>query len=427
LIFPSNPKPTILKVALAHLIPAPFTQQVALALDERGLLDKFYCTLVNDPESVWQNLARAAGRITGKDVARDLARRAVTEIPVAKVTRYPFRETSRMLIKRIFGNATLDDRVFHWARDGFDSWVAKNLNGVDAVYGYEYGVKATFARAQQDGIRCIYDLPSPEHDFVENLLIEETKRFPELQTPYRRHVERLQADRTEHRRQEWETTDLVVANSTFTANSWIAAGWSKKRVVVVPYGAPPVVSIQKKTKSSGPLRLIWAGTFSIRKGAHYLLEAWKVSFASNPHVLLDVYGAVSAPQSLLENVPENIRFHGSIPRGELYAAYQASDVLMFPTLCDGFGMVVTEAFAYGLPVITTRRAGAADIVREGENGFLIEAGSSAAIASSIQRCLDERQRLWEMSGAALNTAAGLQWKDYRNAIASHVQNLETQK
>src|SRR5947207_4403383 len=233
---------------------------------------------------------------------------------MSKVRQYPWRETCRMAVQRSFRNASFDDRVFHWGRDGFDRWVSQHIAKQSVVYGYEYGVRHTFSTAKRRGGSCIYDVPSPEHDFVENLLSEEIKRFPGLQTAYRKRVGSLQAERTEHRRQEWERADLVIANSTFTANTWIAAGWSQKRVVVVPYGAPPVSQQERLGERSGPLRVLWVGTFSARKGAHYLLAAWRNSVAANRNVTLDIYGAITLPDSLSDDLPSNVRFHGSVPR-----------------------------------------------------------------------------------------------------------------
>jgi len=154
------------------------------------------------------------------------------------------------------------------------------------------------------------------------------------------------------------------------------------------------------------------------------LAAWRNSFAANRNVTLDIYGAVTLPESLLENIPSNIRFHGSVPRRELDRVYAQSDTLIFPTLCDGFGMVVTEAFSHGLPVITTTRAGAADVVKHGENGFIVNVASSEALEHIIQRCLDERGKLAAMRCAARQSAAAWQWSDYRTAIATNVRSLQ---
>jgi len=97
--------------------------------------------------------------------------------------------------------------------------------------------------------------------------------------------------------------------------------------------------------------------------------------------------------------------------------FRKSDVLIFPTLCDGFGMVVTEAWACGLPVITTDCAGASDLLRPGQNGMLIRSGDASAIAQSIEWCLAHRSELRDMREGATSTAANWQWSHYRSALA----------
>jgi glycosyltransferase involved in cell wall biosynthesis len=409
-----------MKAAVAHLIPAPFTQQVARALEETGSLSTFFCTLVDQPGARWQAWASSLASLGGVDLQRDLRRRAITEVPLQRVRSYPRREVLRMLQVRLLQDPVLGDRIFHWALDGFEQWVASQLDGLDLIYGYEYGSLGIFQSARQLGVRTVYDLPSPEHDFVDQLLATEYVRFPELITPYRRYTAARQAERTERRRQEWELADLVIANSTFTAQSWKAAGWIDRPVEVVPYGAPPPITEPFAPPTDGPLRLVWAGTFSIRKGAHLLLEALQALSLPPERLVVEVYGAQALPQELLERAPAALRFCGSIPRIELLDRMAHAHALIFPTLCDGFGLVVNEALSRGLPVITTRRAGAADLIKLGENGFLIEAGSSEAIATAIESAVADREALVAMRPAALASAAAWQWSDYRCRIAEVV-------
>ena len=169
--------------------------------------------------------------------------------------------------------------------------------------------------------------------------------------------------------------DVVIVNSKFTRDTYAAAGLDVAKVRVIPLGAPQVHAgeAQGGGGEAEPLRALWAGSFSIRKGAHYLLSAWR-NFVREKAATLDIYGTVLLPDRLVRDLPTSIRVFSSVPRAELFKRYRQADVLVFPTLCDGFGLVVTEAFAHGLPVITTTRAGAADLVRDGENGLIIPAG-----------------------------------------------------
>jgi glycosyltransferase involved in cell wall biosynthesis len=192
---------------------------------------------------------------------------------------------------------------------------------------------------------------------------------------------------------------------------------------VVPLGAPPVrqAEVEGGTNERELLRVLWVGSFSIRKGAHYLLSAWKQIGKENT-ATLDVYGAVLLPERLLRGLPNSIRFFSTIPHVELFKQYQKADVLVFPTLCDGFGLVVTEAFSQGLPVITTTRAGAADLVRHGENGLIVPPADIRALADVLEWCIKHRPELKAMRGSAIDTAAAWQWSDYRQALAHNVRH-----
>ncbi|WNZ27306.1 glycosyltransferase family 4 protein [Leptolyngbya sp. NK1-12] len=411
-----------MSVTLAHLMPAPFVQQVGRALFEAEMLDQFATTLVDHPDTAWLKTAHRFAKLLKFDLAHQLSRRAVSEFPVSLVKSYALPELLRLLVARIDQDKRLTDVVFHWGLNQFDHWVAKQIPGSQAVYGYEYGCLATFQAAKQQNIARIYDVPSPEHDFVENLLEKEFRKFPELQSPYRQYCRARQEIRTERRRQEWQLADLIIANSEFTKASYVAAGVDENKVRVVPYGAPSVhpEAYTHSVPNNVKVRFLWAGTFSVRKGAHYLLQAWK-QLHPEAAAQLDVYGAMGLPESLLRMVSDSVYMTGTVPRSELYPIYRRSDVLVFPTLCDGFGMVVTEAFAQGLPVITTDRAGAADLVQHGVNGLIIPAGDVQALAEALEWCITHRLELREMRQAALETAKNWQWSDYRHRL---IQQLE---
>ena len=112
---------------------------------------------------------------------------------------------------------------------------------------------------------------------------------------------------------------------------------------------------------------------------------------------------------------------GSISREKLMPEYGLADALLFPTLCDGFGMVATEAWSRGCPVITTPRAGVADLLRDGENGRLIDARSASAIAEVVNWCHHNRPTLKAMRSPARETALAHQWSDYRAQVVRTIQ------
>ena len=257
---------------------------------------------------------------------------------------------------------------------------------------------------------------------MENLLRAELDRFPELRTSYSQHIEKREARRTARRKREWDLATCVIAASSFTRDSFSADGRDVSKLHVIPYGAPPPAdrdATLNRRGASQRLNFIWAGTFSLRKGAHYQLTAWRDRHLGR-HATLDVYGSVSVPERLLRPAPEGIRFHGAVAREELLNAFQRADALVFPTLCDGFGMVVTEAWSQGLPVILTPRAGACDLLREGENGFSVPPGNADFLGEQLEKLISEPAPLMPMREAALATAASRQWSHYRADLAKIV-------
>ena len=329
----------------------------------------------------------------------------------------------RTVAVRAGAGPVLVDRLWDRMSHNFDAFVARNyVPKAKAVYAYEYTAKATFERARAEGVAAILDLPSLDSRSFEALQRAEREKFPELKSASDRYFDAKFDKRQARREEEIRLADVIVTNSSLTRRSHIEAGAEANKIIAIPLAAPPAVEEANPSfESERPLEVIWAGSFIIRKGAHYFLDAWRQLKAAGA-ARASVYGAVGLPDSALKPIPEGITFRQTIPRTQLFSAFQASDALVFPTLSDGFGMVVTEAFACGLPVITTDQAGAADLVRNGVNGFVIPAGDAGALRDILQWCLDNRQTLRRMRHAALETAKSWQWPDYRRALITAVKD-----
>ena len=414
-------------IVIFHPSTAPFVQEAALALYESGLLSAFVTTLRDNPNSRVQRTLCALVSSLGYDLKKQFSRRVVTRIPESHIRDWPQREFSRLIVGKCDPSGILTDIIWEWAETGFDRRVATTyLDKITAIYGYEHASAESFTRAKAAGLCCIYDVQAPEHDYTHAIIDRELAKYPAANSWYQRYIRMQQKRRTARRRVEWEHADRVIAASNFTKDSFALAGLDTSKVRVIPYGAPPTIEsgIDGGSDPSEQCRFLWAGTFNIRKGAPYLLEAWRTMPLASKCELI-VYGAQRMPAQLLENLPDSIKFAGSVPALELREAYLRADVLVFPTLCDGFGMVVTEAFAHGLPVITTRRAGAAELLIHESNGLLINAESATELRDALQWCLDNRIKLKEMRSSALATARRWQWADYRKMLAAIVRESIT--
>jgi glycosyltransferase involved in cell wall biosynthesis len=408
-------------VVLFHPSVAPPNQQAARAMFEAGQLECLVTTVRDDPTSVLQRFVVGLSRLAGKNLASKFRRRAVTEVPYDKVVSYPLGELLRLATGSLDKDGRMTDFVWEYTELGFDRKVARNLPaGITGVYGYEHSSLFTFQRAKQLGVKVAYEVPAPDTRYSKRVLDQELEKFPQMRTPYHIYTEKKENRRLARRMAEWESADLVVCASHFTKNSFSEYGLDTSKVRIVPLGAPPVVprdaAMAQGRSLEGPLKVIWAGTFGIRKGAHYLLEAWRKGQFGR-HARLSVYGTIALPDSVLKPLADGIEFCGTVSRDELIGKFQESDVLIFPTLADGWGMVATEAWSCGLPVIATERAGASELLQDGKNGILIRAGSADAIVDALNWCLANRAAVAAMREPALTAAAAWQWSDYRRRHA----------
>jgi glycosyltransferase involved in cell wall biosynthesis len=400
---------------------AIFAQQVAAAFAERGALKAFLTSFVYRPDGLIRKVIGILPAPMRTTAHQEMMRRAVPGVPNDLVECRPFWEVIRTIASRMGGSPTLVDRIWDQASYDFDSYVARTqVQDATLVYAYEYTAHASFRSARNRGVAAILDLPSLDSREFERQLRDERARFHDLKSEHDPYFEAKFEERQARRDEEIELADVIVANSKLTGQSHVAAGADPRKVVVVPYGAPePIREIRKRPSSEEALRIVWAGSFSIRKGAHYLIEALRIAPGLD-RITVDIYGSMGLPPSAVSPVPANLTFHGATTQQTLFAALEEADALIFPTLSDGFGMVVTEALSRGLPVITTDRAGAADLVSHGHNGMLIQAASSAAIADALQWCLDNRTDLHAMRYQALAAAQKWQWADYRQALVTAV-------
>lgn len=412
-----------MRTLVAFPSTAIFGQQAALAFAERDALEAFLTTFAWRSDSALARALRALPGGFGAKLERELARRAVTAAPGARVEIRPFWEVLRTMAAKAGAGAPLVDRIWDHLSHEFTRAAGRRLaRGGDAIYAYEYTALEAFDAAERLGKARILDFPSLNSRQFEELQRREKARHPELCGPHEAYFDSRFERRQARRDAEMARADVIIANSSVTRASHIASGADPAKIFAVPYGAPPALAAlpPRETGEDRPLRVVWAGTFNIRKGAHHFVEAWR-RVAAQGDLQADVYGAVALPERLCRPTPPGMVFHGSVVRQRLFEAFDAADVLVFPTLSDGFGMVVTEAFARGLPVITTAQAGASDLLRDRENGLIIEAGAPEPIVSALEWCLTNREALAAMRPHALETAQNWQWSDYRRALIAAVE------
>ncbi len=282
--------------------------------------------------------------------------------------------------------------------------------GTSAVYAYEDGALRTFQRARRDDIARVWDLPTPHYRTVERVFADEHRRWPGAATgpPHQEPAwKRVRKD------QELGLATAVSVASGFTKLSLEQAGVSVP-IVVTPYGFPTESFQARQTAPSGPFTVVSVGSHDVRKGTTYLLEAWKR--AAIPGGELHLIGPLRLAKTFLDRYAGTFRHWSHVPKSELPPRYAAADLCAFPTLGDGFGLVIQEAMSSGTPVVTTECGGGPECITDGDDGFVIPAGNVEALVETFRRAAADRGRMFEMGRRARARAERWTWENAGAAL-----------
>jgi alpha-maltose-1-phosphate synthase len=394
----------------------PGAVQVAESLAASGLLRRVLTPLaLGDRGWVRRLPAAVRGRLSTRLLPAAVADRAVY---------YPVREVIRGLSGFVGLSDRSRDRLWYWAETGFDRYVARHWAGrVPVIYGCEHSSVETFVRQKQRGGRTILWQVIAHPRFLNRAICEEFDRFPEAVTPFMRlwlaNLERS----TARKEQQFDHADLIIANSPFVRETFLAEGFPRERVVCIPTGCPPVPREAEAAPLSGAaLTFLNAGGLSIRKGIHLLISAWR-KIVPPETVRLQLHGEMQLPPCYGNNLPAGITVGPRLARPELHALFRRCAVFVLPTLAEGRANVVLEALANGLPVLTTPNSGCTDVVLEGRTGFLVPAGDAQALEERLAWCLHHPQELAAMRQNCKEVARSWQAVDFRREHAACIADF----
>ncbi|WP_372722647.1 glycosyltransferase family 4 protein [Novipirellula sp.] len=407
-------------ITLSHPTGNQNVRHALLALEDEGLVSQFATSVAAFPGNVWHRLSQTR-------FASEFSRRRFDTRVRDKTIQLPWRELGRMIAPRVgLGVLTAHesgpfciDRVYR-AQDRAiaDRLRSGKLSGVSAVYCYEDAALETFRAAKELDIRCIYDLPIGYWRSARRIQTEEAQRLPEWAATMP--AIRDSDEKVARKDQELELADTIIVASSFTAKTLGDVPFGLPEPIVIPYGCPQVdVGNRHNSHKGKKLRVLFVGGLSQRKGLAYLFEAMNTLGSS---VELTVIGR--KPNVQCAPLEAGLRRHGwieSLPHDEILKEMRNHDVFVFPSLFEGFGLVITEALSQGLPVIATPNTCAPDILTDGEDGFIVPIRDSDAIAEKLELLSRDRDRLIAMSEAAVAKAAAITWDAYRNGLVQAIQ------
>jgi glycosyltransferase involved in cell wall biosynthesis len=400
---PSYPSTTKIDVGYCGVHTA---FQCALAAQELGLLRTFTGSLFDAPGK-WGGFA---SRFLGPEKLRN---RRLDGLNPDQLREYPW-PWIRDSLRRRLGSRGESLAMF----EAFDAHCARQLtlSPPSLFVGTERCDLLTLQAARRLGVRTLHDCPQL-HPVSLQLLMQQASDACNIPWPGFPDGEGMKARKLA----EFDLADRLMVYSEVQERSFIQQGTDAQRIFQNPLWvdldfwhpvnpAPSTISHLPSSAAKPPLRLLFVGELSMRKGLPFLFEALKLLDAPVQLTLAGLpTGQVPIPEKIGHAL---VTATGPVTKHRLREFYSNHDLLVLPSVADAFGWVAVEAMACGIPVLLTDNCGAP----VPDPSWRVPALDSRAIAARLQYYLDKPSRLADDASLARPCASQFTPARFRDQI-----------
>lgn len=407
------------KIIVLHPTGNMNTRAAVIGFRKKNLLFKFYTCIACFERSVLFKISKLS-------FLKEFRRRLFDSSLEAVTSTYPWRELGRHISIKLNLKKLIQSSIGIFSVDKvyktFDSHVAgcirKYHNDIIAVYAYEDGALQTFREAKKYNKLCIYDLPIGYWRSMFELLSIEQFLNPDWAmtiSGFNSSNEKLKC-----KDEELFLADKIYVASTFSKHTLSLFPNKLNNIEVIPYGFPSINKNRVYAPFDGrKIKLLFVGGLSQRKGISYLFESVK---GLEDKIELTIVGKGDIEScTILKHELSKVNHISSLPHVDVLNMMAEHDLLIFPSLFEGFGLVITEAMSQGTPVITTERTCGPDLITHGYDGWIVEAGQYIPIKQLLEQFIETPSILHQVGKNALHTASLRPWTCYENELANSVE------
>jgi glycosyltransferase involved in cell wall biosynthesis len=397
--------------------------QVALALAEAGLLERLVTDLFWPADRAW---ARTLAGHLPRGLQAMARQRSEPGLPSSAVHLQAINGGLTLVLDKLRCVPTKLRRGMMRHADAALGRTAGRLANRRNAGLLSYSYYGFDAFTEYAGRGMLFQL-HPHPASMRRLLLDELAAHPDCAASLQQEWELAlpEAD-FQHLVRETSMAQSFLAASSFTRSTLVENGTPAEAVHVVPYGVDFLRFAPDRSRRSltgGKLRLLFVGRINQRKGIKYLLEAMRL--VDSDQVELTVCGRVVDDLELFRPFADRIQIRPDVSAEELVAAYQAADLFVFPSVAEGFGQVLLESLACGLPILSTTHTAAPDLIESGRQGFVVEPRQPEQLADRIAWSLTHRAELFAMREEARLLAEQFTWQRFREGVVQAVRQSFT--
>lgn len=409
-----------MKIILSHPTGNANVRAAARALLNANLLAKFITSIASFSGSILDALSvfKPLSEIRRRSYDPALRNMTITS---------PWREAARLGASKFGFSSLIEHEKGLFSIDAIyqslDHKVATTLKGscnrdVKGVYAYEDGAVYSFRTARAMGLHCFYDLPTGYWRAARRLLNKEKEQWPEwasTMTGFEDSEKKLA-----RKDEELSLANCVFVASEFTLKTLKEYPGKLPHIELIPYGFPQTRPKENypRLSRSRPLKLLFIGKLSQQKGIADLFTAVEEIGAG---IELTVVGRKPTEKCYPLNLAlTKHRWIPTLSHQGILNCMQEHDVVVFPSLFDGFGLVISEAMSQGIPVIASDRSAGPGLISHDQNGWLVEAGSIPDLKNAIENLLHKPELIKAAGLQALESAKRRPWPVYEKELANAV-------
>jgi starch synthase len=345
--------------------------------------------------------------IAPKKIKNAISNRIIANIPQSKLVTYPITEFKFVKKSK---QATNKEKIWFERNRLFQERVsAEIISASDAVIGFDTSSWILSERTKLLHKKFILDVSIAHSVSKNNVYTAIAKQYPEWSFALEQKSDVL----LKVEQDEYQSADAIVVASSFTRNTLIENGIPIDKIFINPYG---IDTTQFKLKTNfykgGPVKFLFVGLVDARKGVPLLMDI--IQQVDPGKASFTFVGPIEDKVTQLfskQNFP-NVHLAGKVPHKNLVSIFEEHDVFVFPSYFEGFGLVILEAMATGLPVITTVATAGPDCIDNGEEGFVIQCGDKDALKTSVEYFMQQPNEIERMGTAARKKAEQFSWNAY---------------